>query len=313
MTNIKRGKSMIKVSIIVPVYNVERYLAICLDSLISQTLKEIEIICVNDGSTDCSGQIIEEFAKADERVKIITQSNTGPSVARNNGMKIASGEYIAFCDSDDWVDLDYYEKLYNAAKSYNCDIAVAGMKKLKKGKIKIFQNFSETTTAVDFYKKIIICDVPDYCYVCNKIYKTSSLKQSGLEFKPGTYYEDIFFTPQVLYNLGSLVCVTDSYYYYRMREGSIIHTNKYRADSVKALDFAVNYLEENGIPRSVMTVVKKYKLFGLTLVKTKTKNDMMQLTLFNIFKYTAKSGLWYNLNQRSHKNANSNRSRSRRI
>ncbi len=276
---------MIKISIIVPVYNVERYLAICLDSLISQTLKDIEIICVNDGSTDDSGQILKEFASADKRIIVITQRNQGLSVARNVGMKYAEGQYIAFCDSDDWVDSDYYEKLYNAATFYNCDIAVAGIKKLKKGKEKIFLDYKDKTITSDFQEKIKICDVPDFCYVCNKIYRTKLLKCSGLEFEPGMCYEDIIFTPQVLYELNSLVSVQGTYYHYRMRANSIVHTKKYRPDNEKALKFALSFLEEHGIPRTVMTVVKKYKLLGLTFVKTKTKNNVMHLTLFNMFKF----------------------------
>ena len=102
---------MPKISVIVPVYKVEKFLPKCLESLINQTLKDIEIICINDGSPDNSLKILEEYAKKDSRIKIINQKNAGPSVARNNGMSAASGEYIGFVDSDDWIDLDFYEKL----------------------------------------------------------------------------------------------------------------------------------------------------------------------------------------------------------
>ena len=105
----------IKVSVIVPVYNCEKYLKKCLDSLVNQTLKDIEIICVNDGSTDNSGRILEEYT--DSRIKIITKENGGLSSARNAGIAVAKGEYLGFVDSDDWVDLDFYEKLYNTAKN----------------------------------------------------------------------------------------------------------------------------------------------------------------------------------------------------
>ena len=100
-----------KVSIVVPVYNTEKYLEKCLKSLISQTLKDIEIICVNDGSTDKSSEILQKFADSDTRIKIITQSNQKQGVARNRGMEVALGEYIGFVDSDDWVHLDFFEKL----------------------------------------------------------------------------------------------------------------------------------------------------------------------------------------------------------
>ncbi|MDR0911886.1 MAG: glycosyltransferase [Methanobrevibacter sp.] len=111
-----------KVSVIIPVYNREKYLKKCLDSVVNQTLKHIEIICVNDGSTDNSLKILEKYANEDSRIKILNQENQGQSVARNNGMLIAKGEYIGFVDSDDWIDLNFYEILFTEAKDKNADI-----------------------------------------------------------------------------------------------------------------------------------------------------------------------------------------------
>jgi len=136
---------MIKVSVIVPVYNVEPCLRRCLDSLINQTLRDIEIICINDCSPDKSLVILKEYAKKDERVKVIDfEKNQGVSVARNSGMKIAKGEYIGFCDSDDYVDLDFYEKLYELAKEKNADIVKGVWKVTKIGTNKeLITNFNE--------------------------------------------------------------------------------------------------------------------------------------------------------------------------
>lgn len=107
---------MYKVSIIIPIYNVEQYLAQCLDSVINQTYKNIEIICVNDCSLDNSFRILDEYSKNDKRIKIINRENNGGlSAARNTGLDNASGKYIYFLDSDDWIDLDYIEKMLNAA------------------------------------------------------------------------------------------------------------------------------------------------------------------------------------------------------
>ena len=123
---------MIKVSVIVPVFNTEKYLEKCLNSLINQTLQDIEIICINDGSTDKSADIIKKFANKDSRFKLINHEPNKQGAARNTGMKIAKGEYIGFVDSDDWVDLEYYEKLYNAAKRHNFDIALGTNVRVKK-------------------------------------------------------------------------------------------------------------------------------------------------------------------------------------
>ena len=113
-----------KISVIIPCYNVEKYLRECLDSVVNQTLKDIEIICVNDGSTDGTQKILEEYAQKDDRILLINKPNGGLSLARNTGMEKMRGEYVAFLDSDDWVDLDFYEKLYNAAKQNGADSAI---------------------------------------------------------------------------------------------------------------------------------------------------------------------------------------------
>ena len=115
-----------KVSIVVPMYGVEKYLEKCVNSLIHQTLKDIEIILVDDGSPDKCGEIAEQYAKNDARIKVIHQKNAGLGPARNTGMEVAVGEYIGFVDSDDWVNETMFEHLYNAALKGNADIAVGG-------------------------------------------------------------------------------------------------------------------------------------------------------------------------------------------
>ena len=114
-----------KVSVIVPAYNVESFIEKCLTTLVLQTLKDIEIIVINDGATDSTPEIISEFAAIDSRIKVINKQNGGLSSARNAGLEVARGEYIGFVDSDDWVDEDFYEKLYTTAKNRQCDIACA--------------------------------------------------------------------------------------------------------------------------------------------------------------------------------------------
>lgn len=112
------------ISIIVPVYNVEKYLPQCLESLINQTYANIEIICVNDGSTDNSLEILDKYAKRDSRIIVINQKNSGVSVARNAALKIISGKYLMFVDGDDWIELNNCETAYNLIEKYNADVVM---------------------------------------------------------------------------------------------------------------------------------------------------------------------------------------------
>lgn len=278
---------MAKVSIIVPVYNVEKYLRKCLDSLINQTLKEIEIICVNDGSKDNSPKILEEYAKKDNRIIVINQENAGLSVARNSGIDIAKGEYIGFVDSDDWIDLDYYEKLYYSATSNDTDIAVGGIIRVTGIKKKKFLNFEKETLTDNANLKFELCDVPEKSYVWNKIYKTEKLKEIGLEFEKGIFYEDCIFTPQALFYLGKIVTVPNIYYYYLRRGNSTVkqRSEKANADSVYAHKKANDFIKEHNIDiSSHEPKTYRFKIFGVTIFKIRQIGKRKQYALFNIIK-----------------------------
>lgn len=278
---------MNKISIIIPVYNVEKYLKRCLDSIINQSLKDLEIICINDGSTDNSLKIIEEYSKKDTRIKIITQKNSGISATRNRGIALANGEYISFIDSDDWVDLNFYEKLYSSAKKYNADIAAAGIIRLNKHRQKFYLNFSEEKTYTTPKEKFRICDIPDINYVWNKIYKLEKIKNLKLKFQEGIVYEDLIYTPQAIYYLDKLVTVPNTYYYYWRTPNSIV-TNKSKTykDNLKyAKNLASEFIKTHNINvENHTTKIKRFKLFGTTLFKIRTKGKKKQYILFNIFK-----------------------------
>lgn len=205
---------MPKVSIIIPIYNVKPYLRKCLDSVINQTLENIEIICVNDCSPDNSLAIVKEYAKNDDRIKIIDfKKNQGVSIARNKGLDIAQGEYIGFMDADDYVDLDFYEKLYNIAKSENSDIAKAmrfeidilGQKKLQELNSQISLNkFNFTyqwTTAI--YKNEVIQS--------NKIRFPLNLQHT----------EDIVFLTHCLIKANKISLIGNTHYYYCRHANSL--------------------------------------------------------------------------------------------
>ena len=278
---------MPKVSIIVPVYNVEKYLERSLNSLINQTLKDIEIICVNDGSKDNSPKILEEYSKKDNRIIVINQENAGVSVARNSGMKIAKGQYIGFVDSDDWVDLDYYEKLYNTASTNDTDIAVGGIIRVTGIKKKKFLNFEKETLTDNANLKFELCDVPEKSYVWNKIYKTEKLKEIGLEFEKGIFYEDCIFTPQALFYLGKIVTVPNIYYYYLRRGNSTVkqRSEKANADNVYAHKKANDFIKEHNIDiSSHEPKTYRFKIFGVTIFKIRQIGKRKQYALFNIIK-----------------------------
>lgn len=197
---ITKPSQNIKVSIVVPVYNAEKTLERCLDSLRKQTLKDIEIICVNDGSTDKSGEILAKYAAHDARFKIITQENKYIGAARNAGIDAATGEYVGFLDSDDWVSLDYYEDLYNQAKKYDADMAVAAQAYVFFNRVA--QNFNKTAYIM-FLMKNDVLDNPavDFWHVSrfvwDKIYRRSMLVQHNVR---GTtrrvHFEDFIFVLQ---------------------------------------------------------------------------------------------------------------------
>jgi glycosyltransferase involved in cell wall biosynthesis len=207
---------MIKVSVIVPVYNVEPYLRKCLDSLVNQTLKDIEIICINDCSPDNSLIILKEFAKKDKRIRIIDfKKNQGVSVARNAGMKIASGEYFAFVDPDDYIDLDFYEKLYKLAKHKNADIAKAIRKKTEIGSDVEFIEDENMNKRIRKNKCHFIGQFT------TAIYRSKILKIHRVKFPVNVMAsEDCCFTVHAVIVAKNIYFLNDTAYHYIRREHS---------------------------------------------------------------------------------------------
>ena len=276
------------ISLIVPVYNVEKYLARCLDSLLNQTYKDIEIICINDGSTDSSYDILKEYSEKDERIIILNQANQGISVARNNGLKIASGEYVGYVDSDDWLDLNFCEKLYNAAKKYDADVAAGGIIKISDKYQRKLLSYQEEKVYDNVHDKFIACDVPDKSYVWNKIYKKSKLIEHDISFIPNVIYEDIVFTPKVLYYTDKLVTVPDTNYYYFRHHRTLVRmkNKKAKSDFMYSKKIIKDFLAERNIDiNNYATQTKKYRILGLTVYKIKTKNNKKEHVLLNCIKW----------------------------
>lgn len=277
---------MVRVSVIIPVYNVEKYLERCLKSVVEQSLKDIEIIVVNDGSTDGSGAICEKFAKSDNRIKIINQKNKGIGSARNTGMKSASGEYIGFVDSDDWIDSDFFEKLYDTAQEYGADIAYADFIRKGKYKHKIRMGIREKKVSVDIYDKMKHCRNLTLGCVWNKIYKRDLIESNGLSFPEGRLFEDGIFSMQAIYYANRTVSVPDTYYYYFVNPTSIVKsqkTQKKTDDVILCQHDILNFMRQKGIELEAgefLTVTYKLKVLFLTLLVIKEDLFLKKFYLF---------------------------------
>ena len=226
---------MIKLSAIIPVYNVENYLIDCLDSVCKQTLTDIEIICINDGSTDTSLEILKEYSSKDSRIKIITKENGGQATARNLGIEEAQGEYIAFVDSDDFIEPTMFEKLYTKAKDNNLDIAMCKIATYDNQTKEIKDNVWYYMLGVfrDFEKDIFNHkDTKEFtCHIAvtpyNKIYKTTLLKENNIIFPEGLIFEDEKFFYDTYLRAKRVSIVDEFLYYYRInRKGSTVDTIK---------------------------------------------------------------------------------------
>lgn len=215
----------IKVSIIVPIYNVAEYLPKCLDSLINQTLKEIEIICIDDKSTDTSVEILKDYEKKDNRIKVIyNEQNQGTGTSRNKGLEIAKGEYIGFIDSDDWVSLDYFESLYLNAKKEKAEVSATS------NVVYYYDEIKQYKAITKIERKKIIKTIRDKSKAlnvslsaCVRIYSNEFLQRYGIKFEKNSYGEDLNFSA-LSYILADKIAVSHPpvYFYRREREGSAI-------------------------------------------------------------------------------------------
>ena len=265
---------MIKVSVIIPVFNTEKYISKCLSSLVNQTLDDIEIICVNDGSTDNSLEIIEKIANNDARIKIINQEHKKQGAARNAGLRIAEGEYIGFVDSDDWIDLNYYEMLYNTAKKYDADIALATNVRIGNGKTKKRLEITEEKTAETLQEKIDIGNKIKNPCPTNKIYRHSMLKNNNIIWPEGVFCEDKLFTIQAIYYANKIVTVPDVNYYYFRNPNSTVHTKseKHTLDKNNAKKAVLNFLREQNAQirdKEFWAITDQKKFLSLPLLTEK--------------------------------------------
>lgn len=213
------------VSIVIPVYNVEKYLSECLDSVINQTYKDLQIIIVDDGSTDSSGKICDQYAEKDNRITVIHQKNAGAANAKNTGLDNVKGEYLAFVDSDDWVEHNWIETLVNAMEKYDVDVVECGfdnvfVNEVEEGKVytdgemltteDYFIQYNENWVSVIFWNKFFRAELTE-----------------GIRFrKERRCIDDEFYTYKVVSNAKKMVRVSGILYHYRQRKSSAAHSEK---------------------------------------------------------------------------------------
>ncbi len=239
---------MVDISIIVAAYNIEDYLEKCLDSLVNQTKKNIEIIVINDGSKDRSKEIAEDFQKKfPDMVKVISKENGGLSNARNDGIKIAKGKYIAFVDGDDYVTEDMYEKLYEKAIEKDYDIVTSNANCVYPNKnveipAGIDKNYEKLSKEE---KNNLLLNL--YVPVWNKIYKKEIFSDKDLLFEPNIWFEDVLFLYKLIPHLNSIGYVDDCFYQYIQRENSITYTYSDKLTNINlVMEKILEYYKKKG-------------------------------------------------------------------
>ena len=235
------------ISVIIPVYNVEKYLEKCINSVLSQTYRDLEIILVDDESTDKSGEICDKYKSIDNRIKVIHKKNGGLSDARNCGLDIANGEYIAFLDSDDWINKDLYKILYETLIKYNADMSICKFKKVYNEDEKL--NFESSKlisyTNIDALKELYEQNSTQMIVAWNKLYKRNLFEKNRYPY--GKIHEDEFLTPILLNECKKIVYIDKELVYYRQRSGSIMNSkfNIKRLNYLEALELRIEYYKNN--------------------------------------------------------------------
>ena len=282
------------VSISVPVYNVERYLTKCLDSLINQTLKEIEVILVDDGSTDSSGTICDQYAEKDLRIKVIHKKNGGLASARQAALELATGDYFCACDADDWVEASMYEKLYESARETKADVVMCNyyQNHSSKGVKKITIDY-ESMQRKDFLSEILLGHFPHM--VWNKLFKRSLFQKYRLKWEVGINQgEDMLIMMKLFQAPISVVMIQDTLYHYRIVESGNSYTQNITLSTFYqsrwVMKWAEQNIKENKYKKGIMHMKVNLSITGLRVRDGMTpqlynKMVMKELSIKQILKY----------------------------
>jgi glycosyltransferase involved in cell wall biosynthesis len=297
----------IKVSVIIPVYNVEKYLKKCLDSVINQTLKEIEIIIVNDGSTDSSLKICQEYEQKDKRIHLINQKNSGLGIARNNAIKYAQGEFVCFLDSDDSLDLVTLQTTYNKANKDKSDIVVFGFERIDETTNRIIQTRDDLHSDLNilnnkqFFSRVISANFKHM--VCSMIIKRNLFITYNLKF-PAALHEDLYVVPQLFYYAKKTSFIYENYYKWLIRKNSITSTitQKHIDGIITAIFYIKSFLLKENILNTYKSEFTRFYLIYLTMlfnrIKSLSKNKNIKNELIKLLYLKAYSLI--NLNDINH-------------
>lgn len=282
---------MLKVSVIVPLYNVEKYIKKCLDSIVNQTLKDIEIIVVNDGSPDKSRKIVIDYQKKDKRIKLIDKENGGQGSARNVGLKSAKGEYISYVDSDDWIEKEMLEEMYNKAHMNKLEMVICGYKNINGNKIELClanDNIIKDTLS-NKNSKIFNIISP-----CCKLYKRTFLINSKVEFMENKiWYEDYAYSVKLLSLANKIDYVNKPLYNYLIRENSTMTNPKItkNLDIIIAVDDIISYMKEKGLydryySEIEYTAIENILISGVTrIIRAKGNRKIKKEIINKLIKY----------------------------
>lgn len=266
-----------EISIIVPVYNVEKYISRCIESIINQSFSSFELILVDDGSPDSCGEICDYYAKKDSRIKVIHKQNEGLSSARNSGIEVAKGEYIAFVDSDDYIHRDMYKNLYDAAIKNKSDIVVCDYKKVYDSyeideNIKLKPYESKNMTNIEALNKLYESDKGIYIVAWNKLYKKTIFNE--LRYNNGRIHEDEFIIHKLLYNSKVITYINLELYYYFQRPDSIMGQKglKSKIDIITAFKERMEFMYINNLHDLTKKSAKVYAYYFFEIYYNIKKN-----------------------------------------
>lgn len=277
---------MVEISIIVPIYNVEEYLESCIESILNQTFKSFELILVDDGSTDKSGEICDKYEEIDSRIKVIHKNNGGLSSARNAGLDIACGKYIGFVDSDDTIHPKMYEILYDLIKKYKVDMSFCNFKRTyeifnkEHQEIKVMEvtEMNNIEAINSLYDKEIGVNL---VIACNKLYNKRLF--NDIRYEIGRIHEDEFIAHRILYKCKKIAYTNNELYYYLQRQGSIMSGISYKrkVDSFLAQSDRMRFFRKEGLMDMCNYISKMYEYNFFTLYREIDKNINSQAELLN--------------------------------